>query len=63
MRYTLRGILLLSVVLCFGIVAYPHQGLAQLFFEAVDYGVGSYPRFVVTEDFDGDGVLDLAAVN
>ena len=53
----------MSVVLCFGIVAYPHQGLAQLFFEAVDYGVGSYPRFVVTEDFDGDGVLDLAAVN
>ena len=63
MRYPLRGILFVLVVLFLGIVAFPHQGLAQLFFDAVDYGVGSYPRFVVAEDFDGDGALDLAVVN
>ncbi len=63
MRYPLRGTLFVPVVLCLGIATYPHQGLAQLFLEAVDYGVGSYPRFAVTEDFDGDGALDLAVVN
>ncbi len=29
----------------------------------VDYGAGDYPYSVATGDFNGDGVLDLAAVN